>query len=97
MSSSAQAASADIRVRGVSLSDAELSVALMDGRTIVVPLAWYPRLAGGTPEQRATREVAGGGYGIRWPDLDEDLSTEGLLQGARAPRGSATWRSTLIG
>ncbi len=59
-----------------------LSVELMDGRTISVPLAWYPRLADAKPEQRARWEVAGAGYGIHWPDLDEDLSTEGLLRGA---------------
>ena len=96
MSSSAQAKGADIRVRDVSVSEDELTVALMDGRTIAVPLAWYPRLAGGTPEQRACWEVAGGGYGIHWPELDEDLNTEGLLAGARAPRGSAAWRSPLL-
>ena len=96
MSSSAQADGADIRVRDVAVSEGELTVALMDGRTIAVPLAWYPRLAYGTPEQRARWEVAGGGYGIHWPDLDEDLSTEGLLAGAWAPRGSAAWRSLML-
>lgn len=96
MSFSAQAEGADIRVRDVSLNEDELTVALMDGRTIAVPLAWYPRLASGTPEQRSRWELAGGGYGIHWPELDEDLSTEGLLAGARAPRGSASWRSPLL-
>ena len=60
--------------------DARLVVDLMDGRTIAVPLAWYPRLANATPEQRNHWELAGGGYGIHWPDIDEDLSTEGLLR-----------------
>jgi len=69
-------------------SDA-LSVALMDGRTISVPLAWYPRLLHATEEQRKNWKIAGGGYGIHWPDLDEDLSTEGLLRGAPAPHHSA--------
>lgn len=87
MTTSAQAGSADTRVRDVRVSEDELSVALMDGRTITVPLAWYPRLAEGTSAQRARWEVAGGGYGIHWPDLDEDLSTEGLLTGSRAARG----------
>lgn len=95
MSSSAQAAGADIRVRDVRVSQDELTVALMDGRTITVPLAWYPRLLAGTPEQRAHWKPAGAGYGIHWPELDEDLSTEGLLAGARPPRGSETWRSPL--
>ena len=97
MSSSAQADGADIQVRNVTVSKGELMVALMDGRTISVPLAWYPRLAAGTPAQRARWELAGGGYGIHWPELDEDLSTEGLLAGAQAPRGSASWRSPLLG
>ena len=95
MSSSAKAEGADIRIRDVVVSPDDLTVALMDGRTIIVPLAWYPRLEAGTPEQRAHWELAGGGYGIHWPELDEDLSTEGLLAGARAPRGSASWRSQL--
>jgi len=96
MSSSAQTDGADIRVRDVAVSEDQLVVALMDGRTIAVPLTWYPRLVGGTPEQRANWELAGAGYGIHWPELDEDLSTEGLLAGARAPRGSASWRSSLL-
>ena len=60
----------------------------MDGRTITVPLAWYPRLANAKPEQLARWEIAGAGYGIHWPDLDEDLGTEGLLRGAPAPSTS---------
>ena len=76
----------DIRVRGVSVTADTLSVDLMDGRTITVPLAWYPRLANASPAARANWEIAGGGYGIHWPDIDEDLSTEGLLRGAPAPR-----------
>jgi Protein of unknown function (DUF2442) len=96
MSSSAQAEGADIRVRDVQVGADELTVALMDGRTITVPLAWYPRLLAGTSAQRACWELAGAGYGIHWPELDEDLSTEGLLAGARAPRGSAAWHSRLL-
>ena len=86
---------ADIRVRDVAGTEHELCVALMDGRTITVPPAWYPRLVNGTPEQRSTCELAKAGYGIHWPDLDEDLSTEGLLLGSLAPLGSETWRSSL--
>jgi hypothetical protein len=77
---------ADERVAEVSFTDSGLSAALKDGRTISVPLTWYPRLLDATPEQRMNWKVAGGGYGIRWPGLDEDLSTEGLLRGAPAPR-----------
>ena len=76
----------DERVADVRCDDDSLIVDLMDGRTISVPLAWYPRLAGATPQQRAIWELCGGGYGIHWPDIDEDLSTEGLLRGAPAPR-----------
>lgn len=77
---------ADPRVNGVRFEDGRLIVDLADGRTIAVPVAWYPRLAEATPEQRANWEVAGAGYGIHWPDVDEDLSTEGLLRGAPAPK-----------
>jgi Protein of unknown function (DUF2442) len=77
---------ADERVSNVSFAADSLSVALMDGRIISVPLAWYPRLLHASQEQLANWKVAGGGYGIQWPDLDEDLSTEGLLRGAPAPR-----------
>jgi len=76
---------ADIRVADVQVSDVELSVRLKDGRTIAAPLAWYPRLLRATKAQRRKWKIAGGGYGIHWPDIDEDLSVEGLLRGARAP------------
>ncbi len=82
------AISADERVKDVSFSGDAMRVDLMDGRTITVPLAWYPRLADASPEQLARWEVAGAGYGIHWPDLDEDLSTEGLLRGAPTPPAS---------
>jgi hypothetical protein len=80
---------ADERVAAVSFTPDSLSVALMDGRTITVPLAWYPRLLHATAEQLNNWKIAGGGYGIHWSDLDEDLSTEGLLRGAPAPRHPA--------
>ena len=83
------------RVRDVRFTEDVLVVDLLDGRTISVPLVWYPRLLSATPEQRANWRVAGGGFGIHWPDVDEDLSTDGLLCGAPAPRGSApTGRGT---
>lgn len=75
---------ADLRIREVSLDEDRLSVELMDGRAISVPLAWYPRLANATPAQRAHWELAGGGYGLHWPEIDEDLGTEGMLRGAAA-------------
>ncbi len=73
------------RVMNVSCDDDALSVDLADGRRITVPLAWYPNLLHATPQQRANWKPAGGGYGIHWPDIDEDLSVEGLLFGAPAP------------
>jgi Protein of unknown function (DUF2442) len=83
-----QSSVADERVLDVQVTEDSLSVSLRDGRTISVPLAWYPRLLNATPEQRNNWKVAGGGYGIHWPDLDEDLSTEGLLRGAPGPKTS---------
>ena len=77
---------ADERVLDVRFDAGSLIVDLMDGRTIAAPLAWYPRLLRATAEQRAAPEKADGGYGIHWPELDEDLSVEGLLRGAPAPR-----------
>ena len=73
------------RVKNVQCTKDTLVVDLVDGRTISVPLAWYPRLLAATPEQRTNWATAGGGLGIHWPDIDEDLSTEGLLRGAPAP------------
>jgi hypothetical protein len=83
------ALSADERVRDVRVSEVVLIVDLMDGRTISVPLVWYPRLLKGTSKQRSNWKVCAAGYGIHWQDLDEDLSTEGLLRGAPAPAASA--------
>jgi hypothetical protein len=80
------ALAADERVADVSFSGHSLSVCLKDGRTITVPLAWYPKLLHASKAERRNWKVSGGGYGIHWPDLDEDLSTEGLLRGAPAPR-----------
>lgn len=76
------------KIVGVDSTEDELRVEFLDGRAITVPLAWYPRLLHATPEQRAKWVIAGGGYGIHWPDVDEDLSAEGLLRGAPAPRRS---------
>jgi hypothetical protein len=74
------------RVKNVHFTEDSLSVDLVDGRTISVPLAWYPRLLHATVEQRQNWQVCGGGFGIHWPAIDEDLSTEGLLRGEPAPR-----------
>ncbi|MDI6687406.1 MAG: DUF2442 domain-containing protein [Desulfobacterales bacterium] len=79
------ALAADERVKNVCLSDDTLGVDLMDGRTITVPLAWYPRLLNATSVQRNNWQICGAGYGIHWPEIDEDLNTEGLLRGSPAP------------
>lgn len=79
---------ADERVAGVETTEDELSVRLMDGRTISVPLASFLRLLHATEAQRKNWTVAGAGYVIHWEDIDEDVSTEGLLRSAPAPRGS---------
>ena len=75
----------DERVEAVHFTRDSLVVDLMDGRSISVPLNWYPRLYKATSKQRSNWEICGGGYGIHWPDIDEDLHTEGLLRGAPAP------------
>jgi len=71
----------EARAVDVSVTDEELSVDLADGRTVVVPLAWYPRLVHGTRRERGRWRLIGRGVGIHWPDLDEDISIDGLLAG----------------
>ena len=65
---------------GVSFTADEMVVSLVDGRRLSVPLAWFPRLAKATPAQLHNYELLGDGDGIHWPDIDEDLSVEGLLR-----------------
>ena len=72
----------DIRVSGVRFENDSLVVDLQDGRTISAPLAWFPRLDQASEAERAKWEISGAGYGLHWPALDEDISTEGLLRGA---------------
>lgn len=81
------ALTADERVQAVHITKVTLTVDLMDGRSISVPLVWYPKLFNATPKQRARWELCGAGYGIHWPDIDEDLSVEGMLRGSPAPTG----------
>lgn len=65
----------------VTTTDEALIVDLDNGRTLSVPLAWYPRLAYGTPAERANHEIVGAGHAIYWPDLDEDIALEQLRSG----------------
>jgi hypothetical protein len=72
------------RARSVSVSEDALTVDLVDGRTIIVPVAWYPRLWHGSDQERNRVEIFGDGTYIHWPDLDEDLTVAGLLAGHRS-------------
>jgi len=65
----------------VKVADDALTVVLLDGRTVTVPVSWYPRLANGSPKERLNWQLLGGGHGIHWPDLDEDVSVDALLAG----------------
>ena|SRR5713226_8156031 len=83
------------RAQRMSLTDDTLVVELVDGRTIAVPLTWYPRLAHGTHAERANWRLIGEGEGLHWPDLDEDISVEGLLAGRRSGETQASLRRWL--
>ena len=72
----------------VRVTEDELIVPLVDGRTISVPLVWFPRLLHASPQQRSRFELLGDGEGIHWPEIDEDISVAGLLRGVRAPSRS---------
>lgn len=77
------------------VSDVTLSVDLSDGRSISVPLAWYPRLSHGTPDERNNWRLIGNGHGIHWLDLDEDISVENLLAGKPSSEGQASFKHWL--
>lgn len=80
------AVSTDTRVKEVSVTEELITFSLVDGRVVSVPLAWSWRLSEATPAQRKNFEIIGDGYGVHWPDVDEDLSVEGMLHGVPAPR-----------
>jgi hypothetical protein len=75
-----------IKIKEVRVTDDSIIAFLMDGRTISVPLVWSWRLSDATLEQRANYEIIGDGEGVHWPDIDEDISAEGMLYGVPAPR-----------
>ncbi len=83
-------------VAHVEAANAHLVVRLIDGRTLTVPLDWYPRLLHGSPSERANSEIIGEGYGIHWPDLDEHLSVEGLLAGRRSGESEKSFQRWLV-
>lgn len=73
------------RITGVRVTEDSLTIDLLDGRTMTVPLAWYPRLLRASESERNNFRIVGAGYIINWPDVDEHLSSQGLLAGAPAP------------
>jgi hypothetical protein len=85
------------RAQRVALTEDSLTVDLMDGRTLVVPVAWFPRLWHGTPEERANFEIFGDGAFLHWPDLDEDLSVAGLLSGRSSGESPESLKKWLVG
>jgi hypothetical protein len=85
------------RAVSVTVTDDTLSVDLEDGRTISVPIIWYPRLAHGSPDERANFQISGAGYGIHWPDLDEDIGVERLLLGKKSTESPASLERWLGG
>ena len=80
----------DVFAESVHFSGDSLTVRLDDGRSLSVPLAWYPRLLNGTEAERKNYELIGDGEGIHWPELDEDISVEGLLAGKRSAESAAS-------
>ncbi len=85
----------EVPARHVSITDEALALDLADGRTITVPLAWFPRLEHGTLAERANWRLIGGGQGVHWPDLDEDISVEGLLAGRHSGESQESLRRWL--
>ena len=83
------------RAVSVTVTDDTLSVDLEDGRTISVPIVWYPRLAHGTPAERTNFQISGAGYGIHWPDLDEDIGVEGLVLGKKSSESPGSFERWL--
>jgi hypothetical protein len=83
------------RVVNVTVTEDTLSVDLEDGRTIAVPIGWYPRLAQGTPAERANVQISGAGYGMHWPEIDEDIGVEGLLLGKKSTESAASFERWL--
>jgi len=75
-----------VRIKDIKVTDDTITAYLVDGRIISVPLAWSWRLSEATPEQRGNYEIIGDGQGVHWPDIDEDISAEGMMYGIPAPK-----------
>ena len=87
------AVSVESRIARVEVTDETITAHLVDGRVISVPLAWSWRLSDATPAQRANWQLIGDGHGVHWPDIDEDISAEGMLTGIPAHRPRARPRT----
>jgi hypothetical protein len=79
----------------VVVTDDALTVHLLDGRTVTVPLSWYPRLVHGSPAERSKWQLTGRGHGIHWPELDEDIGVEDLLAGRRSAESQSSLQNWL--
>jgi len=75
-----------VRIKNIRVTEDTIIADLVDGRVISVPLAWSWRLSEATPKQRANFRIIGGGHGVHWPDIDEDISADGMLYGIPAPQ-----------
>jgi len=76
----------EVRIKDISVTEDTITAYLVDGRIIIIPLAWSWRLSEATPEQRSKYEIIGDGQGVHWPDIDEDISAEGMIYGIPAPK-----------
>lgn len=85
------------KATGGAIDSDKLTVDLADGRSLTVPLHWYPRLSHATPHERQNWTLLGGGYSIHWPDLDEDIGVEGLLAGNKSGESSSSFKRWLAG
>ena len=92
---SSQTNRVEVRAQEVTPTDEVLTIGLVDGRSVSVPLSWYPRLWYATEEERKNFELFGDGSYIHWPDLDEDLTVEGILDGKRSAEGPSSLKRWL--
>ena len=83
------------RVLKVEVTEDTLSIDLEDGGSVSLPIGWYPRFANGTPAERANLQISGAGYGVHWPDLDEDIGVEGLLLGKHSSESPSSFERWL--
>lgn len=87
----------EVRAQSITVSEDSLTVDLVDGRTIIMPLIWFPRLWYGSPEERNNYEIIGDGSFLHWPELDEDLSVSGLVAGRRSGESQKSLKKWLKG